>query len=129
LVLKVRIGRHEDAKPIPLSRIEQLTIRELRPAQLIGGYDFVILQRAAQRLGSALVEEHAHLRRSKRAACGMVQYGADLIESHAWKPIHELRSYGAVFEVLEKGRHRHTSAPEYPGAAHPLRVALDSLAR
>lgn len=58
----------------------------------------------------------------------MRQYGANLINGDAGKPLNELRYECAVFEVLEECCDRHPSAAERPGSAHALRIAFDSRA-
>jgi len=56
----------------------------------------------------------------------MLQYGANLFNSNAGKPLNELRYECAVFEVLEERCDRHPSAAKHPSSTHALRIALDS---
>jgi len=58
----------------------------------------------------------------------MLQYGAYLLNSDAWKPFNELRYERAVFQVLEEGGNRYSSAAKHPSPAHTLRIALHSRA-
>jgi hypothetical protein len=44
----------------------------IRPAALVGGDDFMLHQRAAQRFGHTLVEQYAYLGSGKRAAGGVI---------------------------------------------------------
>jgi hypothetical protein len=55
----------------------------------------------------------------------MLQDGANLLDGDAREPLNELRYECAVFEVLEKGRDRHSGAAKYPGATHALGIALN----
>ena len=59
----------------------------------------------------------------------MLQYGANLLNGDAGKPLNELRYERPIFEVLEEGGHWHSSAAEHPCTAHSLRIALDSRTR
>ena len=58
----------------------------------------------------------------------MLQYGANLLNSNAGKPLNELRYERAVFEVLEERRNRHSSTAKHPGPTHALRIAFDGRA-
>ena len=51
-----------------------------------------------------------------------------LLQSYSGKPLQEFRDLRAVFEILEKCRHRNPSASKYPRAAHPVGVALNCYA-
>ena len=77
---------------------------------------------------STLVEQYAYLGRSQSAARRMLQYGAYLLNGDAGKPFNELRYERAIFEVLEEGGDRHSSAVKHPSPAHALRIAFDSRA-
>jgi hypothetical protein len=55
----------------------------------------------------------------------MLQNGANLLDGDAREPLNELRYECAVFEVLEKGRDRHSGAAKYPGATNALGIALN----
>jgi hypothetical protein len=50
----------------------------------------MLRQRVSQRFGGALVEQYAHLCRSKRTACGVIEYGPNLLKRDTGKPIDEL---------------------------------------
>jgi hypothetical protein len=58
----------------------------------------------------------------------MLQYGANLLNGDAGKPLNELRYERAVFEVLKERCDRHPSAAEYPSPTHTLRIAFDGRA-
>jgi hypothetical protein len=58
----------------------------------------------------------------------MLQYGANLLNGNAGKPLNELRYERAVFEVLEECCDRHPSAAKHPSPTHALRIALDGRA-
>ena len=58
----------------------------------------------------------------------MLQYGANLLNGDAGKPLNELRYERAIFEVLEESCHRHPSAAKHPSSTHALRIAVDSRA-
>src|SRR5262245_28995505 len=45
------------------------------------------------------------------------------------KPGKEIVDPRAAFKIFEQGFNRHSSAAKYPGAANPIRIALDSRAR
>jgi len=85
----------------------------------------MLRKRITQRGGGALVEQYAHLGGSQRAPLRVLQDGAHLFERDPWKPLNELGRQGAVFEVLEQCCHRHSSTPEHPRSANPIRVPLD----
>jgi len=55
----------------------------------------------------------------------MLQYGANLLNGDAGKPLNELRYERTVFEVLEKRCNRHPSAAKHPSSTHALRIAFD----
>ena len=74
----------------------------------------------------ALIEQYAHLCRSKCTACGVIEYGANLFGSDTGKPIHELRYQCAVLKILKEGRHWHARASEHPGAADAFGIPFDS---
>ena len=44
LMLEVRVGRHKDSETFLFSRVEQLSVFELRPAPLMGGCHFMLCQ-------------------------------------------------------------------------------------
>jgi hypothetical protein len=72
LVLQVDVGCDKRVEPFLFGGVQQLSVRQLRPAALVGGDDFMLRQRAAQRFGRALVEQYAHLGSGKRAAGGVI---------------------------------------------------------
>jgi hypothetical protein len=59
----------------------------------------------------------------------VIEYSANLLGGDPGKPIDELGDRRTVFKILEQGRYRYASASENPGAAHALRVPIDSKAR
>ena len=85
----------------------------------------MLRQGIAQRDRGALVEQYAHLGRSQRTSCCVLQDRARLPEGDAWKPLDELRHQRPVLEVLEQRRHRYARTPEHPGSANAIRVPLD----
>ena len=58
----------------------------------------------------------------------MLQYGANLLDGNAGKPLNELRYERAVFEVLEERCDRNPSTAKHPSPTHALRIAFDSRA-
>ena len=54
----------------------------------------------------------------------MLQYSANLLKGDPGKPLHKLLDLSAIFQVLEKGSHRHPGARENPGATDSLGVSL-----
>lgn len=50
----------------------------------------MLRQRLSERDGGALIEQYAHLGRSQRTPCGVLQDIARLFERDAWKPLDEL---------------------------------------
>jgi hypothetical protein len=54
------------------------------------------------------------------------QYCLRLLSGDTGKPLEELFQPRAGLEILEQRRDGHTRAAEYPGAAYPVREALDS---
>jgi len=88
----------------------------------------VRLQEAPQWRGSALVEQDAHLRRRKRAPCGMFQHSASLLDAYTGEPLDELADLRAIFEVLEQCGYRDARAHEYPCATYTLGISLDGRA-
>ncbi len=58
----------------------------------------------------------------------MLQYGANLLNGDAGKPLNELRYECAVFKVLEERCDRHPSAAKHPGSTHALGIAFDGRA-
>ena len=62
----------KNAEPFLFGRVQQLAIRQLRPTELVSSDDFMLRQRAMQRLGRALIEQYAHLSCGKRAAGGVI---------------------------------------------------------
>ena len=61
MVPKIRIGCNEHGVTLLLRRVEEIAIRKRRPTALIGGSDFMLRQEMTQWLGSALIEQDAHL--------------------------------------------------------------------
>lgn len=102
LVLQVGVGCNQRVEPFLFGGVQQLAIRQLRPAALVGRDDLMLRQRATQRFGRALVEQYAHLGRGKRAAGGVIQHGTNLLKTDARKPIHEFRDQRSVFKVLKE---------------------------
>ena len=72
LVLQVSVGCDQRVEPLLFGCVQQLAIRELRPATFVGRDDLMLRQRATQRFGRPLVEQYAHLGRGKRAAGGVI---------------------------------------------------------
>ena len=72
-----------------------------------------------------MIEQDTHLCGSEGAACGVIEHSTNLVKRDAGKPFDELRHEGAVFEILEERRHRHTSAPEDPSSADAFRVPFN----
>lgn len=119
------ISGHQYAEPLEFGRIQQLAVLQPRPAALERRGDFMLRQGIAQRDRRPLVEQDAHLGRSQRTACCVLQDSTRLPEGDAWKPLDELRDQGAVLEVLEQRRHGYAGTPEHPGSADAIRIALD----
>ena len=128
-MLQIRIGCHEHGKAFLLRRVKQLPVFQLRPTPFEGGGNFVLRQRVTQRFRSALIEQYAHLCRGKRTACGVIEYGTNLLQSDTRKPFHELRHQRAVFKIFKQGRHRHARTPEYPRSADAFWVPFNGWAR
>lgn len=57
LIPQIRIGRHETLESRSLGGLEQLTVREGRPASLVRRLDRVRWQRLAERCWCALIEQ------------------------------------------------------------------------
>jgi len=93
------------------------------------GCDYLMLrQDPPQWDRGTLVKQFAHSGNSQGAPRGVLQHGADLLDSDAGKPFNELRYERAVFEVLEESCHWYPSAAKHPSSAQAVRVAFDSRA-
>jgi len=85
----------------------------------------VLLQGIPQRDGGTLVEQNAHLGGSHGALFCVLQDSADLFESHAGKPLHELRCHRTVLEILEQCCNRNARASKDPRSADTIWIAFD----
>ncbi len=55
----------------------------------------------------------------------MLKYRLHLFARHTWKPREKIFHPGSILQVLKKRPHRNTGSLKDPGAADPVRVALD----
>ena len=59
----------------------------------------------------------------------MFKYRTDLRERDAREPGDKVRDLGPIFEILEQGSNRNTSAAKNPGTTNALGVTLNGWAR
>ena len=71
-----------------------------------------------------MIEEYAHSGLSQGASGSVLQYGANLFQSHTGEPFDELRDKCAVFQIFEQRCHGHACTTEDPGAAYTTRITL-----
>lgn len=100
-MLEAGISRDEYLVARAFCGIEELAIRQLGPAALVGRCDLMRREWSSQGVRRALIEEHAHSNGDRGASGGMIEDGPDLLAGHAGKPLGELRYGCAVLEVLE----------------------------
>ena len=89
----------------------------------------MLRQSVTQRFRSPLIEQYAHLCRGECAACGVIEYRSNLLQSDPRKPFNKLRHLRAILQILEESRHWHARSPEYPRAADAFWVPFDGRAR
>src|SRR5439155_15072285 len=101
-----------------------LPVLQLRPTPFEGCGNFMLRQRVTQRLRSPLIEQYAHLCRGERTACGMIEYRANLLQSHPRKPINKLRHQRAILKMLKESSHGHARPAKHPRAAEAVWVSF-----
>ncbi len=129
LILQISIGRDHGIER-SFCRIQEITVRQLRPTHLERGCNRVVRQGVPQRGWRSLVEQNPHggacnQSGDRETPLGMFQHRLCLLPGDSRKPLQEIIEPCARLQICEKCLHRHARPSEDPRPTDFFRSPLD----